>query len=456
MDSNPASVDRGSTTMPHNNHLSLVQGAVKGPYTTVPTAATSSPTTAPVTSTTTAMTSLTTTIPIMASSAVPTSTAAAREPRYLPPSQPGNFGAQNAHPNPSSDASTESVWTQRVLGEMKDMLLLLGADGRIAYASPACHRITGYEFAQIDRQDIARFVHTEDRTFFAAEMDECITKSRPFYCHFRFYKRDNASCVLEAYGHPHMVTPKRGSGSSNGKLAQACNGVFLICRPYPTKSSQTLDSFLEHKLENIRLNQQIAQLREEEEEDDINAGQQAATGNQRTTTTTTHTMHSTFITSVQQSVTQSNDADVDATGSGDDSNDSSDEPTIGDESDSRSFLEQIEDRLPQTEDMSHIEGIEVMTGLYYGDGERSQGLSTGLRQGRLYHCNRDSSSPDSEDQEMQDGDRRKRLKGEYMCTDCGTADSPEWRKGPEGPKTLCNACGCKSKNALPQSQSSYF
>lgn len=25
----------------------------------------------------------------------------------------------------------------------------------------------------------------------------------------------------------------------------------------------------------------------------------------------------------------------------------------------------------------------------------------------------------------------------------GTLDSPEWRKGPTGPKTLCNACGLR-------------
>lgn len=426
-----------------HNQLSLAQGPGKPPYTTDSTSATSSATTAAVAAaaaTAASITSPTTTLPIIASTAVSSSTAAAREPRYLPPSRPGNFGAPNV--DPDSDA-TKSVWTQRVLGEMKDMLLLLGSDGRIVYASPACHWITGYEFAQIDRQDISRFIHTEDRAFFAAEMDGCIAIARPFYCHFRFYKRDNASCVLEAYGHPHMASPKRGGGSSNGRPPRVCNGVFLVCRPYPTRSSQTLDSFLEHKLENIRLNQRIAQLREEEEEDDINGGQQSAPGNQTTTTTTTHTMHSTFITSVQSSYTQSNVAEAD--GSGDESEVSSDEPTLGDESDSRSFLEQVEDRLPQTEDMSHIEGIEVMTGLYYGDGERSQGLSTGLRQGRLIHCNRDSSSPDSQDQDLQDSDRRKRLKGEYMCTDCGTADSPEWRKGPEGPKTLCNACGCKLK-----------
>jgi hypothetical protein len=36
------------------------------------------------------------------------------------------------------------------------------------------------------------------------------------------------------------------------------------------------------------------------------------------------------------------------------------------------------------------------------------------------------------------------ITGGYICTRCGTLRSPEWRKGPHGPKTLCNACGCKS------------
>ncbi|KAJ3145598.1 blue light receptor [Geranomyces variabilis] len=30
---------------------------------------------------------------------------------------------------------------------------------------------------------------------------------------------------------------------------------------------------------------------------------------------------------------------------------------------------------------------------------------------------------------------------ELFCRQCGTTSSPEWRKGPAGPKTLCNACG---------------
>ncbi|ANB13404.1 Gat2p [Sugiyamaella lignohabitans] len=31
----------------------------------------------------------------------------------------------------------------------------------------------------------------------------------------------------------------------------------------------------------------------------------------------------------------------------------------------------------------------------------------------------------------------------YVCTECGVKESPEWRKGPKGPKTLCNACGLR-------------
>ncbi|CAO3652271.1 unnamed protein product [Mucor hiemalis] len=41
--------------------------------------------------------------------------------------------------------------------------------------------------------------------------------------------------------------------------------------------------------------------------------------------------------------------------------------------------------------------------------------------------------------------RRKKSRGadDYICADCGTTASPEWRKGPQGPKTLCNACGLR-------------
>jgi len=47
----------------------------------------------------------------------------------------------------------------------------------------------------------------------------------------------------------------------------------------------------------------------------------------------------------------------------------------------------------------------------------------------------------------------KRTKGgdgesQYCCYQCGSRSSPEWRRGPEGPKTLCNACGIRYSKKL--------
>ncbi|KAK8250901.1 hypothetical protein HDK77DRAFT_439633 [Phyllosticta capitalensis] len=41
----------------------------------------------------------------------------------------------------------------------------------------------------------------------------------------------------------------------------------------------------------------------------------------------------------------------------------------------------------------------------------------------------------------------------YMCVECGTTQAPEWRRGPMGPKTLCNACGRESPLSVSPSHS---
>jgi hypothetical protein len=34
------------------------------------------------------------------------------------------------------------------------------------------------------------------------------------------------------------------------------------------------------------------------------------------------------------------------------------------------------------------------------------------------------------------------------CRDCGTTSTPQWRCGPTGPRSLCNACGVRYKKGL--------
>jgi GATA zinc finger len=35
------------------------------------------------------------------------------------------------------------------------------------------------------------------------------------------------------------------------------------------------------------------------------------------------------------------------------------------------------------------------------------------------------------------------MQEERVCGSCATSDTPKWRRGPQGPRTLCNACGIK-------------
>ena len=35
------------------------------------------------------------------------------------------------------------------------------------------------------------------------------------------------------------------------------------------------------------------------------------------------------------------------------------------------------------------------------------------------------------------------------CLNCQAQKTPQWRMGPEGPKTLCNACGVRYRKGLP-------
>lgn len=333
----------------------------------------------------------------------------------------GHYGIQGQQQGGYAAGQNEPGWVERVLEEMKDMLLLLNAQGRITYASPSSKQITGRASKQLEGSHLIQYIHEDDKNVFLRDMDDSVASNQPFRTHIRFQKTNSTYCLVEVYGHPHIAN-QNGAQGRNTSSEERCTGFFLMFRPYPTKNSQLLDSFLEHKIENARLVQQIAKLKQEEEEEaNMNRLSYAKVD-------------------ADKPLTENQDASQ-AVVSDQDSSETA--APNSDESDTNQSMDYFSEKAPRTGGISHIDGIEVMTGLYYGDGERSQGLSTGVRRGRLVHCDIDITTAADQARNAQEGDRRKRLKGQHLCSDCGTADSPEWRKGPNGPKTLCNACGCK-------------
>jgi PAS domain S-box-containing protein len=340
----------------------------------------------------------------------------------------GQYGMQDSHVSGYQNVPSDQWWAQRVLDEMKDVLLLLNTEGRITYASPSSKQITGRVAKQLEGSVLAQHLHDDDRPIFQQDLDDAVANNAPFRTHLRFQKSNGSYNLLEAYGHPHLANEDE-QPRGTGNVSSRCSGFFLVCRPYPTKVSQLLDSFLEHKIENARLVQQIAKLKKEEEEEEATAARIAYQKPSEN----------------RAPLVGAQNASAAAAQTGVSSDHESTETLVNnsDESDTNAMDYFSSDTYHQLEGLSHIDGIEVMTGLHYGEGERSHGLSTGVRRGRLIHCDIDITTAADQARTAQEGDRRKRLKGQHVCSDCGTADSPEWRKGPNGPKTLCNACGCK-------------
>ena len=382
---------------------------------------------------------------------------------------PTGFGVQ---PNQSSGSTlTEFTkrrnWSQRVLEELKDFLHILTPDGRILYVSPSCKSLTGHDPSQIQGKFIGEFIHPDDSGIFVREFNESIASGNPLRFFYRFRKADDSYTIFESHGHPHLSSEAIQFGPSPN-TAGFCRGFFLMARPYPTKNAALLDSFLEHKIENERLTKRIAELKREEAEEteaQERHWKQRVEGPQSSMTPSESLADG----ALRTGNTENGQINITM---GDGTNQSSATPSASayggmpppakpgaasnaltrqnlDEALAASKPDSINDKMARYEGATHIETIEMLTGLRYRDGERSQGISTGDTSpalikgdaGIVILADRDKGSGSGA------GEKKKKVKvtDEYVCTDCGTLDSPEWRKGPAGPKTLCNACGCKSR-----------
>lgn len=326
-------------------------------------------------------------------------------------------------------------WPAKVVEELQDFLHILDANGRIKYASPSVLTVAGYTAEEVLNVFLKDLIHIDDRGVFVAELNESIASGNPLRMFFRFKKKDGAYAMFEAVGHAHIAAAKFAPNPNN--QSPFCQAVFMMARPYPTKNAGLLDSFLEHKVENERLRRRIAELRREEEAETDDAQRQW--------------MHS------QGGRSEAAFTDVSMTPSSTPLfhgmvGNRSEHGAAPDSALTRENLEgavagsrpdSLRDKMARYEGASHTDTIEMLTGLRYVEGERSRGITTGNASPTLIRGDAGIAIP--MDRDSRPGEKKKKLKTaeEYVCTDCGTLDSPEWRKGPSGPKTLCNACGLR-------------
>ncbi|KAF2664024.1 white collar-2 [Microthyrium microscopicum] len=331
-------------------------------------------------------------------------------------------------------------WSRQILAELKDLLIILSPDGRMQYVSQSCKELTGHEPSSLKSRFLVDYVHPLDKSMVRREYNESIASQNQLRFFYRFEKADQQSyAIFEAYGHPHFGTEVLNSNSYN-EGARICRGVFIVSRPYPEKNAHMLDSFLEHKIENERLLRKIEELKREEKEELEQEDQMISRRDGQTITTASDDQRTEPKTETDNGAPSSYDGMPPPP-----------KPSISNTALTRQNLSEalaasrpdsINDKMARYEGATPIEHIEMLTGLRHG--ERSHGISTGAVSPALIKG--DAGIAISTDREQRAGQEKKKkikLADEYVCTDCGTLDSPEWRKGPNGPKTLCNACGLR-------------
>ena len=355
-------------------------------------------------------------------------------------------------------------WSQQVVEELKDFLYILTPDARIMWASPSAKALTDHDPSDLTGKFIQAFIHNDDHATFLREFNESIASGNALRFFYRFKKLDGSYTIFECHGHPHFSSEQTAGFSSAGAQGVSfCRGFFMMARPYPTKNASLLDSFLEHKIENERLKRRITDLKREEQ-DEIQQPRQhvpnvpeapPAAPDRRTSFGSNEAPAVPASPNQYNGMPPPNKPSLSTTAL-----------TSGNLSEAlaASAPDSINDKMARYEGLpTHYEGIEMLTGLRYREGERSKGISTGAASPTLVRGDQGIEFPaDSEGKPIsaaspangrdnwsgdpeKDTERRRKMKvaDEYVCTDCGTLDSPEWRRGPQGPKTLCNACGLR-------------
>ncbi|KAM3065418.1 white collar 2 type of transcription factor [Clarireedia jacksonii] len=374
---------------------------------------------------------------------------------------PTGFGLQPSLTNGSTltDFTKRRNWSQKVVEEIKDFLHILTPNGRLIYVSPSSKSLTGYTSEELSGKFIVDYIHPDDSAMFVREFNESIASGNPLRFFYRWRKKDQTFTIFESHGHPHIATGGTMSYNTTDS-AEYCRGFFMMARPYPTKNAALLDSFLEHKIENERLKKRISDLRREEKEESDEAQRRLNNkqdGRSDQPSETTGTIASSMNTPIVNPSVNSDLLAMPPPARPTFSNDPLTRQNL-DEVTASGRPDSINDKMLRYEGASRIDQIEMLTGLQYRDGERSHGISTGDQSPALIiKGDAGIAIPIDKDGRAADKKRKIKLPDEYVCTDCGTLDSPEWRKGPSGPKTLCNACGLrwakKEKKRTPNAPS---
>jgi len=303
-----------------------------------------------------------------------TSTQARSSSLTAPSSNSSPSATSRSKDAPIFEFTKRKRWADLLITELSEaIILVLSATGQVWYCGAAITDLLGWNVEELVDGDLVDLMNVDDRTSFRSMFAESVNSKQPLLAYSRlqcknsFYMASDYSSrprevLFEITGYLHVL-------QDTGEFQ--C--FFAMAKPYPSRNTAMLNTFLELKMENERFQQRLVHLRAEH--------------------------------SALEAVSSHPEA----------------------------LLQRSTPGQP---------GGDVYYGSYDENGSGSAGQSTSS--GTLDDSYGQLGVLDDDGEAA-----RKKLKRsysgaeQYVCVTCGRTDSPEWRKGPLGPKTLCNACGLR-------------
>lgn len=351
-----------------------------------------------------------------------------------------------------------------LLSSLHDLHFILSPSTTILRVSANCLNLLGCEPNLLLGQRLAALVHKDDAHVFEEEIDDALLRPsnsvlidsgafdaslstvaprRPpfrFYCRIRSVVHLGSDySVFELVGHYQVKMP---ASLSPLQLMMPPPGIIsIIARPAFSRKGRLMDGMLELKMEQIRLVRLIRKMRREAEEDYYEGDdeEEAVLTVAATPATPAPVHHHHSFQQVEENLYWKSTRRASISGGASKRSRSSPPRLTWMPSPATEQQQQ-----PQTEQQPQQDPIGSPSNTQ-SNGEASPGdASPKVKLG-------DAGIPffiRPEGYERKTSDiprlpKRKFVAKDYCCSRCGTVESPEWRAGPDGPKTLCNACGRK-------------
>lgn len=308
----------------------------------------------------------------------------------------------------SLEARTATIAS--ILAASRHLVFVLAADGRCLHATEECYNLIPADV--LLGKHITSFMHHDDLPVFLENYYKtCLDPKTSWTFHHRLRRPDGAFTLFESTFRP-FYDPQL-SKAANTPERPMC---LMNAKRYQTPQATLIDSLLEHYTTNIQLTDQLRRLREElgngSEDEDNEA---PAAGLKCSSPIPTRPTDVT----IRVQGCQLDTIHTHETG-----------PLV-------SVL-----RKPESVDHLATNSVQMHRKVTFARapvdsviGDAGIEMSGPTRVSNRRKAPYKKRTRDTSNQERQ-------------CEICGASKSPEWRRGPSGPKTLCNSCGRKYPDGI--------